>query len=188
MNYAIVDLEASGGKKFENRIIEIGIILTDGHQIEQTYQTLVNPKTTVSKFVEKLTGIYSAQLIQEKPFSVFATKIFEMLKGRIFVAHNVSFDYSLLREELKRCGLSLELPRLCSMKLARKAFPKLSSYSLGSVCNHLNHPLQNAHRALDDALGAYEILKAVIEQYGEEFAWKQATHKGIFGFKKQQTV
>ena len=82
MNYAIVDLEASGGKKFENRIIEIGIVLTDGHQIEQTYQTLVNPKTTVSKFVEKLTGIYSAQLIQEKLFSVFATEIFEMLKGR----------------------------------------------------------------------------------------------------------
>lgn len=185
MKYAIVDLEASGAKKGSNRIIEIGIVLTDGFTIEKTFQSMVNPESPVTPFVEGLTGITSAKLIHEKPFSAFARDIEEMLKGRIFVAHNVSFDYSLLQEELKRCKIQLNSPRLCSLKLSRKAFPKLPSYTLSAVCKHLEKPLTKAHRALEDALGAYEILKAAMERHGEEFVWKQATHKGSLGVQKK---
>ena len=184
MKYAVIDLEATGAKKNLNRIIEIGVVLTDGLNVEKTFQTFVNPESAVTPFVEKLTGITSLKLKSAPLFSAIAKKINEMLQGRIFVAHNVSFDFSLLREELFRCGISLSLPRLCTLKLSRKAFPRLPHYNLKYVCEYLALPEFAAHRALDDAMGAFGILRKAIETHGEEFVWKQATHKGTLALNK----
>ena len=62
MKYAVIDLEATGAKKNLNRIIEIGVVLTDGLNVEKTFQTFVNPESAVTPFVEKLTGITSLKL------------------------------------------------------------------------------------------------------------------------------
>ena len=57
LEFAIIDIETSGGKPKDTRIIEIAIIIYDGNQIIETYETLVNPETKIDWFVQKLTGI-----------------------------------------------------------------------------------------------------------------------------------
>lgn len=178
MDFAVVDVEASGGIKENNRIIEIGVVLTDGKEIFETFHSLVYPGVEVSPFVEHLTGITTEMLANEPPFARIAEKVFSMLDGKIFVAHNVSFDYSLLRNELRRTANKLELPRLCTVKLSRRIFPGLASYKLDSVTNSLGIAPFTHHRALDDALAAAEILKCAIEKAGEEAVWQNVSHKG----------
>jgi DNA polymerase-3 subunit epsilon len=73
------------------------------------------------------------------------------LKDRIFVAHNVSFDYSFLQHHLRICGFEMGVQKLCTVSMSRKTFPGLPSYSLGKLCKSLDIVLENRHRALGDA-------------------------------------
>ncbi|MCB0585935.1 MAG: 3'-5' exonuclease, partial [Phaeodactylibacter sp.] len=71
-------------------------------------------------------------MVQDAPrFYEVARKVVEMTEGAIFVAHNVRFDYSFLREEFARLGYTYSRKNLCTVRLSRKAFPGLPSYSLG---------------------------------------------------------
>jgi DNA polymerase-3 subunit epsilon len=59
-----------------------------------------------------------------------------VLRGHVFVAHNVGFDWRFVTAEVSRAsGLQLEGPRLCTLRLARRILPHLRSRSLGSVAD-----------------------------------------------------
>lgn len=179
MNFAIVDCEATGGTKETNRIIEIGIVLMDGSEIVDTYQTLIDPGVPVTPFVENLTGIKTAMLNGNPQFRHVAETVFEKLSGRIFVAHNVTFDYNLVRAELQRAACKMDLPRLCTVKLSRKVFPGLDHYNLGAVSEFLQIPDFNHHRALDDAMACAEILKRALAKVGNDGVMKFITGKQL---------
>jgi DNA polymerase-3 subunit epsilon len=69
------------------------------------------------------------------------------VSDRVFVAHNVNFDYSFVRHELE-AGLKWTAKKLCTVRAARKIRPGLLSYSLGRLCDSLNINLDNRHRAV----------------------------------------
>ena len=55
--FAIVDLESTGGKPADDRIMEIAIVLHDGQKIVDQYESLINPERDIQEFVQRLTGI-----------------------------------------------------------------------------------------------------------------------------------
>lgn len=177
MKYAIIDTEATSGSKAINRVIEIGVVLMDGCEIVDTYQTLVDPGIPVPPFVQNLTGISDGMLQGMPQFKDIAERVYDLVSGRIFVAHNVTFDYNLVRTELARCACKIELPRLCTVKMSRKVFPGLEHYNLGAVSEFLQIPDFKHHRALDDAMACAEILKKGIDKVGEEGIKKFITGK-----------
>lgn len=177
MNFAIVDCEATSGAKATNRIIEIGIVLMDGTEVVDTYQSLIDPGIPVPPFVENLTGIKTSMLAHQPQFKDVAETVFEKLGGRVFVAHNVTFDYNLVKTELARTANKLELPRLCTLKMSRKVFPGLKFYNLGAVSEYLGVPDFSHHRALDDAKACAEILRHALEKVGEDGIRKFITGK-----------
>ena len=73
--FAIIDTETSGGKYNEEKIIEIGILVFDGNNIIETFQSLINPKKKVDYFVQKLTGIRDKELKKCKIFKHYAKEI-----------------------------------------------------------------------------------------------------------------
>lgn len=162
--YAIVDLETTGGRASRNKIIEVGIVIHDGVQILDTYSSLINPECYVPYGITQLTGI-TQEMVQDAPkFYEVARKIVEMTEGAIFVAHNVRFDYSFLREEFKRLGYTYSRRNLCTVRLTRKAFPGLPSYSLGNLIKWMNWKVDARHRALDDALATAELLRRILDK------------------------
>ena len=168
MRFAVVDLETTGGTPTQGRVMEIGIVLMDGVEVVDTYHTLLNPGQSIPTFIQNLTGI-SEEMVEHKPqFSSVAEHVASLLKDRIFVAHNVLFDSKFMRAELKRCCIPFDPPRLCTVKLSRRIFPGLPSYSLHKLTEALGLPDFNHHRALDDTLAAAEILKLAIGKVGEE--------------------
>jgi DNA polymerase-3 subunit epsilon len=58
------------------------------------WETLVNPEENTSGYFA-LTGITNEMVSDAPIFDTISDKVFELLSDRIFVAHNVNFDYSL---------------------------------------------------------------------------------------------
>ncbi|PZR22311.1 MAG: DNA polymerase III subunit epsilon [Flavobacterium psychrophilum] len=163
--YAIVDIETTGGHASGSRITEIAIIIHDGMQVLDRFETLINPQKEISHPIFALTGINNEMVANAPIFDDVAEKILEMLEGRIFVAHNVNFDHSFVRHELGRAGLKWTAKnKLCTVRAARKIRPGLPSYSLGNLCRSLDIPLLHAHRAGGDA-DATAILLAMLLQW-----------------------
>ena len=186
MKFAVVDLETTGGTAEEGRITEVGIVLMDDCEVVKTYSAMVDPGMPIQPFVQNLTGI-TDEMVRGKPqFAAIAEEVAELLKDRIFVAHNVQFDSKFMRTELKRCCIKIDPPRLCTVKISRRFFPGLPSYSLHKLTQALDLPEFNHHRALDDALAAAEILKLAYKKVGPEKILKEV--KNLSTPKKAKIV
>ena len=149
--YAVVDIETTGGNAGNGSITEIAILITDGEEVLDRYTTLVNPMRPIPLFVEKLTGITDAMVSKAPIFADVAREVYDLLQGKVFVAHNVNFDFSFISHQLQQHGYRLQSRKLCTVRLSRKIFQNLPSYSLGNLCRSLEIQLTNRHRAMGDA-------------------------------------
>ncbi|MFM7838979.1 MAG: PolC-type DNA polymerase III, partial [Chitinophagaceae bacterium] len=55
--YAVVDIETTGGYAANNDITEVAIVLFDGEQVVDRYQSLVRPHQPIPYAIQVLTGI-----------------------------------------------------------------------------------------------------------------------------------
>jgi DNA polymerase-3 subunit epsilon len=161
--YAIVDIETTGGNAGGSRITEIAIIIHDGTSVIDRWETLVNPQKEIPIPIFALTGINN-EMVRDAPiFDDIAEKVFEMLTGRIFVAHNVNFDYSFVRHQLEESGFKWTARKLCTVRATRKIKPGLGSYSLGNLCRTLDIPVEHRHRAGGDADATVILFSRLLE-------------------------
>jgi DNA polymerase-3 subunit epsilon len=166
--YAIVDIETTGGYAANNAITEVAIVLHDGNREVKRYETLVQPGQPIPRYIQALTGITDEMVAEAPCFEEIAPVVHEWLKDSVFVAHNVNFDYSFLKHQLEACGLDLQSKKLCTIRLSRKMFPGISSYSLGNICQHLGIAISNRHRAGGDADATATLLERIIQAGGLE--------------------
>src|SRR6185369_7399121 len=97
-------------------------------QVVDEFQTLVDPATPLPQFITNLTGITEQDLHGAPLFMGIAGKLHGLLDGAIFVAHNVRFDYSFLKQEFKRIGKSFTPKQLCTVRLSRALYPQYRSH------------------------------------------------------------
>lgn len=163
MTYAIVDIETTGGYAAANGIIEVAIKIFDGETITEEFETLINPGQKIPRYIKAFTGITDEMVENAPSFEDVAEKIFTLLQGNIFVAHNVNFDYSFLKSHLAFFGYTLNTKKLCTIRLARQIFPGYPSYSLGNICRSLQIDLQNQHRAGGDAAATVILFQLLLQ-------------------------
>lgn len=161
--YAIVDIETTGGNASHSRITEIAIVIHDGKNVIHRWETLVNPEKEIPPAIFALTGITNEMVKDAPRFDFISDQVFELLSNRVFVAHNVNFDYSFVRHELEQAGLKWTAKKLCTVRAARKIRPGLLSYSLGKLCNTLEINLDNRHRAGGDADATAILFSRLLE-------------------------
>ena len=160
--YAIIDLETTGHMA-GNRITEIALFIHDGEKVVEEYQTLVNPECRIPAFIERLTGI-NDEMVKDAPrFYEVAEVVHRMTETCVFVAHNVGFDYGTLRKEYAELGFDYKRKRLCTVRLARKAFPGHPKYSLGNICQTLGINIEARHRAYGDAKATVTLFEKILE-------------------------
>jgi DNA polymerase-3 subunit epsilon len=163
MLYAVVDIETTGGFASGNGITEISILVHDGLKVTDSFETLINPEQEIPFYIESLTGI-SNEMVRNAPlFAEVAPKIYELLHDKIFVAHNVNFDFSFVRHQLAQSGFVLACKKLCTVRMSRKIIPGHSSYSLGKLCTVLGIPLHDRHRAGGDAAATALLLSLLLK-------------------------
>ncbi|AGA78806.1 exonuclease domain-containing protein [Echinicola vietnamensis] len=162
MIYAIVDIETTGGYGKRHRITEVAAVAHNGSQILDSFQTLINPDCEIPGFITGLTGIDQSMVEGAPYFEDIADELYAFLEDKIFVAHNVNFDYQFIRSEFERIGKSFDRPKLCTVRLSRKIFPGLRSYSLGRICEHKNIEIKSRHRAFGDAEATAELFTKLL--------------------------
>ena len=160
--YTVVDIETTGTGATGNRITEIALYNVDQGQVTDSFVSLVNPGCEIPAFITGLTGITTAMVRNAPPFEALADQIDAFCKGRVFVAHSVNFDYPIVKREFEACGRNFSRKKLCTVRLSRSVFPGLRSYSLGKLCNTLEIPLKDRHRAAGDAHATALLLGRVL--------------------------
>ncbi len=162
--YAVVDIETTGNGYKGQKITEISIFIFDGKVVVDEFTSLVNPEQNIPPFITNLTGITNTMVRYAPKFYEIARKVEEITKDTIFVAHNVNFDYNIIRDEFKNLGFDFKRKKLCTVRLTRKIMPGLRSYSLGNICADENIPINGRHRAKGDAEATTELFKRLLER------------------------
>ena len=148
--------------------MEVAVLALDGTQERLRWNSLIQPRTRIPGFIQRLTGI-GPEMLTEAPRFIDVVRTLETLtQDRIVVAHNVRFDMTALEHEFARTGLVFDRPTLCTERLARQLVPHLPHYNLGSLCRYFGIGFHAAHRALNDAEATAGLLSLLLTDFGEE--------------------
>ncbi|WP_068595864.1 exonuclease domain-containing protein [Vaginella massiliensis] len=179
--YAILDIEATGGKVGEESIIDIAIYKYDGNEIVDQFISLVNPMRKIDPFVQKLTNITNKMVLTAPKFHEIAKRIIEITEGCVLVGHNVKFDYRMLNQEYLKLGYHYEKEWIDTVEIAKKLIPNQESYSLGKLTSNLGIPITDRHRASGDARATLKLFQILRDKDTEKIIQKR---KGLGTDKK----
>ncbi len=166
VGFAVVDVETTGGAiEYGHRVTEIAVVEVRGGRIVDEYQTLVNPGRRIPPGVIALTGITDAMVAGAPYFEDVAEGILARLEARVFVAHNVAFDWGFVSGELVRTvGDAPQVPRMCTVRMVRRFVPALRHRNLDVVSRHFGVEIHGRHRAYGDALATARVLLRLLDE------------------------
>ena len=160
--YAIIDVETTGGRPGRDRITEIAVALIEDGKVIDKFSSLINPEMAIPYQITQLTGINNDMVHTAPKFFEVAKRIVEITEGAVFVAHNVRFDFGFVAYEFRRFGYTFTRKQLCTVRLARKVFPGLKSYSLKNLCKHFGITNNAAHRAWGDVDATVQLFEKLV--------------------------
>jgi DNA polymerase-3 subunit epsilon len=163
-----VDIETTGGYPGVHRVIDIAVIGATGDRLDFEWQTLVHPGMHVSPGITALTGIDDDMLADAPPFERVAKELRARLAGRIFVAHNVRFDYGFIRREFTRLGTEWRSPNMCTVRLSRALYPQMPRHNLDAVMEHHGITVAQRHRAMPDAQVLWQLWQKLRKDWPRE--------------------
>ncbi len=161
--YVALDIETTGLQPTTSEIIEVAAVKFQGHQVLDTFHSLVNPRQALSPFIQAFTGITVAEVEAAPPFAAIAHQLAAFLQGYPLVGHNISFDLAFLSNQgIEVSGLTYD-----TLGLARLFQPSLPEYNLASLTRHLGISFPVQHRALPDALATKDVFLALLERVAQ---------------------
>jgi DNA polymerase-3 subunit epsilon len=167
VEFAVLDLETTGGSPAADRITEVGAVKVRGGEVTGTFHTLVNPRRPIPPMITALTGISDAMVADSEPIETVLPCLLEFLGDAVFVAHNASFDWRFLQANLERYDYRrVTNPVVCTARLARVVLPRdeVPNVKLATLARYLRASTQPCHRAFTDATATVEVLHALLER------------------------
>ena len=157
---AVIDFETTGiSPGCGDRATEVAIVLLEGGQVVDRFQSLMNAGVHIPGFITRLTGITNAMVAAAPDAAQVISEASRFVGTAPLVAHNAAFDRRFWQAELSRAGLTAPQPFICTLLLSRRLYPQAPSHKLGSLVDY--HGLARtgrAHRALADAEMAAGLL------------------------------
>lgn len=166
VRFAVVDVETTGGG-FDSghRVTDIAIVEVCGGEIVDEFQSLVHPGRRIPPGIMALTGITDQMVAGAPRFDEVAEEVLSRLEGRVFVAHNVAFDWGFVSGELIRTlGDAPEVVRLCTVRMVRRLVPALRYRNLDVVTRHFGVQVHDRHRAYGDASATARVLLRLLDE------------------------
>jgi len=161
-----VDIETTGGSYRNSRVLEVAAIRFEDGKIVKEFSTLLNPGTRIPPMITSLTGIAESDIVGAPAFEDIADELLEILDGAVFVAHNVRFDYSFLKQEFAMIGTSFNPRLLCTVRLSRYLYSDQKGHSLEKIIARHSIPVLDRHRALEDARAILYFSQLAYDQHG----------------------
>lgn len=171
VEYCIFDLETTGLSCYFDHIIEFGAVVMKHGAIIDRKQMFIKPPCNIPQFIQEKTNITNQDVSNAKSFKDAANELIDFIKDRVLVAHNATFDYSFLNEELKRIGLEpLMNPVIDTLDLARAIHSTRRSYKLGNIARQyrITYDEEVAHRADYDAEVLADVFRVMLNDCGQK--------------------
>ena len=164
LSYVVVDVETTGTRAWHgDRVTEIAAVVVRDGEVQEVFETLVNPQRPIPPFISALTNITWAMVKNAPVFRDVCDRLLSVMEGHVFVAHNAAFDWRFVTAEVSRAsGHRLAGRQLCTVRLARKLLPHLRSRSLDHVAYHYGVNIAARHRAGGDAMATARVLLGLL--------------------------
>lgn len=168
MRFIAFDLETTGILPGVDRIVEIGAVRFNDNTIDAVYSTLVDPKISIPEGASRVNGITDDMVSGKPTIDQLLESFAEFCGDDILVAHNAAFDTQFLTESIKK--YEEKAPKgiiLDTYSMAKKVFPGLPNYKLGTLVQHLDIKAETFHRAEDDANYCGQLFIKIIEKISQ---------------------
>jgi len=167
--YVVFDIETTGLSILYDTLIEIAGVKIKSGTIIGKFQSLINPKKLLSSFTTKLTGITNLMVKEAPSLDKVLRDFYDFSKDSILVAHNADFDLGHIYHNYKDLGIfSGTQPSIDTLTLAKVMYPGRTRYSLDQLCRFLKVPLNEHHRASQDAEATTEIFLHMLKKVKKE--------------------
>lgn len=163
MNFIAIDFETANEKR--SSPCSIGIVVVKDNEVVEKLHYLIKPKEM--RFMPINIGIHGIRpgMVEDEPeFDEIWDKISHYFNNSLVIAHNASFDISVIRRTLELYNIKpMPFEYVCTMKLARNFYPQIENSKLNTVNRYLGYEF-NHHGALADALGCSNILLSISKE------------------------
>ncbi len=185
-----IDLETTGLSPLVDKIIEVAAIKVTPDGVS-TYQELVNPQIPIPNFTTDIHGIKDEDVVNSPLIKEVLPELLSFMGDLPIVAHNAKFDAGFIIFALHQSEIETNSNDIfCSIKASRIAFPSMPNHKLATLSKELEVPLENHHRATDDAYASLIIFNKAIQKYAA------ATHRikkssflfNLSSFKKKSLI
>ncbi|MGZ4398610.1 MAG: exonuclease domain-containing protein, partial [Gaiellaceae bacterium] len=162
--FVVFDLETTGLSAQTGRICELGAVRVQALELEDSFQSLVDPGVALPEPVARLTGLRERELVGAPRVGAVVGRFLAFAGEAPLVAHNARFDQSFLERQLgRRESCRLAEPPLCTAALARRLLEgRLRRVSLASLADFFGVATTPCHRALPDAEATAQVLVRLI--------------------------
>ena len=149
----VIDFETTGlSARAGDRAIEVAAVEVIDGQVGRHFASLINPGVPVPSFITGLTGITSAMVRSAPDSRAVMHGLAQFVEDAPLVAHNAAFDAGFYSHEMRLQGLDCESRFLCSLRVARRLYPRAQNHKLSTLADYVDIPMQGTyHRALADA-------------------------------------
>lgn len=180
-DFVAVDLETTGLEFEKDEIIEVALVRFENGEPKDNLDFLVKPTSAVLRpFIEKLTGISTADLESAESFADVAGKICKFIGDSPLVAHNALFDSKFLKTALLKVGIDYESHVFWdSLTFSRIAYQDAPNHRLETLVQMLNIERSRAHRALPDADACGRLFAMAYEKISSMDPWLVSALKRI---------
>lgn len=165
--FVVFDIETTGFSALTCRIIEIGAVMVENGKITDRFSTFVNPQVPIPYHIEQLTSINDSMVLDAPSIEEVLPRFLKFCEGCILVAHNAAFDTGFIEKNCQRQGLSYDFTSVDTVGMARFLLPALNRFKLDTVAKAVGVPLQNHHRAVDDAACTADIFVKFVKMCKE---------------------
>jgi len=167
-SYVFVDVETTGARADRERVTEVAALRVENGEIVKTIHTLLDPGRDIPYMITNLTGITNQMVAGQPSFDDIADELLELFDGATMVAHHVRFDYSFLKAEFKRSGLTFRPAQLCTVKLSRHLYPQQRRHRLSDVITAHGFSFKERHRAYDDAYVLWQFWQKIHTDFSSD--------------------
>src|SRR5215208_7396551 len=161
--FLALDTETNGLARERCELTEVGVVLVGGGELHDRWGSLVGVSEPLGRGIQRFTGITQQMVDEAPPPEAVLPTLAKLLRGRVLVAHNASFDTRVLKQAFARAALDWpDPPVLCTVALARRFAPLQRRRGLASLADALGIDVSETHRALPDAETCARVLCALL--------------------------
>lgn len=149
-------------------LLEIGAIrVVDGNVIDQ-FLSFVCPQVPIQTQASEFHGITESDVRGAPLVHEVLQRFSEWVGDDWMCAHSAPFDARVLAYEYARTRLSPpSAPFIDTLSLAKRYLPEAPDHKLPTLAEHLDLDVGTLHRALEDAVAAWQVLEVCKDRHLE---------------------